>query len=95
MTSAPEENQFVPDVARDALPAVPAAQDAAGKVRASDAERDAVAAVLSEALAQGRLTSAELAERIDAAHAAKTRAEPGRAAGWPAATPRRTPPSAR
>jgi hypothetical protein len=61
MTSAPEENQFVPVAASD--------------VRASDAERDEVAAVLSEALAQGRLTSAELAERIDAAYAAKTRAE--------------------
>lgn len=63
MTSAPEENQFVPFVGP------------AGGVRASDAERDEVAAVLSEALAQGRLTSAELAERIDATYAAKTRAE--------------------
>ena len=53
----------------------PAARVPAGQVRASDAERDEVAAVLSEALAQGRLTSAELAERIDAAYAAKTRAE--------------------
>ena len=44
-------------------------------MRASDAERDEVAAILSEALAQGRLTSAELAERIDTAYAAKTRAE--------------------
>ena len=64
MTSAPEENQFVPVV-------VPGT----GGVRASDAERDEVAAVLSEALAQGRLTSTELAERIDAAYSAKTRAE--------------------
>lgn len=68
MTSAPEESQFVPVVVAGAAPA-------AGSVRASDAERDEVAAVLSEALAQGRLTSAELAERIDAAYAAKTRAE--------------------
>jgi hypothetical protein len=60
MTSAPD-NQSLP---------VPA-----GQVRASDAERDEVAAELCEALAQGRLTSAELAERIDAAYAAKTRAE--------------------
>ncbi|GAA2020683.1 DUF1707 domain-containing protein [Catenulispora yoronensis] len=49
--------------------------DKAPAVRASDAERDAVAAVLSEALAQGRLDSAELAERIDAAYSAKTRAD--------------------
>jgi hypothetical protein len=54
---------------------VPAGQVPAGQVRASDAERDEVAAVLSEALAQGRLTSTELAERIDATYAAKTRAE--------------------
>ncbi|NUR28111.1 MAG: DUF1707 domain-containing protein [Catenulispora sp.] len=44
-------------------------------VRASDAERDEIAAILSEALAQGRLTSTELAERIDAAYSAKTRAD--------------------
>jgi hypothetical protein len=76
MTSAPEESQFVPVV----VPITgdtpgPAAADPAGQVRASDAERDEVAAVLSEALAQGRLTSTELAERIDAAYAARTRAE--------------------
>jgi hypothetical protein len=41
-------------------------------LRASDQDRDATAAVLSEALAQGRLTSTELAERIEAAYAAKT-----------------------
>jgi len=72
MTSAPEENQFVPVVASGTgdVPAAPA-----NALRASDAERDEVAAVLSEALAQGRLTSAELAERIDAAYGAKTRAE--------------------
>jgi hypothetical protein len=68
MTSAPEESQFVPVV-------VPTPQDGVPAVRASDAERDEVAAILSEALAQGRLTSAELAERIDAAYSAKTRAE--------------------
>ena len=74
MTSAPEESQFVPVV----VPPEASGRGApapAGGVRASDAERDEVAAVLSEALAQGRLTSTELAERIDAAYAAKTRAE--------------------
>lgn len=85
MTSAPEENRFVPVIVPDAAevpqaPAVPAAAPAAApggavQVRASDAERDEVAAVLAEALAQGRLTSAELAERIDAAYSATTRAE--------------------
>src|SRR2546423_3677388 len=64
MTSVPEDKDVAP-VSPDTAPAV----------RASDAERDEVAAILSEALAQGRLTSAELAERIDAAYSAKTRAE--------------------
>lgn len=40
--------------------------------RASDAERDQVAAVLAEALATGRLTPAEHAERLELAYAAKT-----------------------
>lgn len=74
MTSASEESRFVPVV----VPSEPAEGGApvpVGGVRASDAERDEVAAVLSEALAQGRLTSTELAERIDAAYAARTRAE--------------------
>ncbi|MDX3109370.1 DUF1707 domain-containing protein [Nonomuraea angiospora] len=40
--------------------------------RASDADRDRVAAVLSEGLATGRLTSVEHADRLDVAYAAKT-----------------------
>jgi hypothetical protein len=83
MASAPEENQFVPVVVTGGqVPAeperaerLPAGRVPSGQLRASDAERDEVAAVLAEALAQGRLTSAELAERIDAAYTAKTRAE--------------------
>jgi len=43
--------------------------------RASDAEREAVVARLRHAAAEGRLTVDELDERIDAAYAAKTRAE--------------------
>jgi len=43
--------------------------------RASDAEREAVVARLRDAAAEGRLTVEELAERIDAAYAAKTQAE--------------------
>ena len=42
------------------------------ELRASDADRDRAAAVLGGALATGRLTSAEHAERLDAAYAAKT-----------------------
>jgi hypothetical protein len=43
--------------------------------RASDAEREAVVARLRHAAGEGRLTVEELAERIDAAYAAKTQAE--------------------
>jgi hypothetical protein len=57
--------------------------------RASDAEREAVIARLREAAAEGRLTVEELADRIEAAYAARTHAElepltadlPGPAAG--------------
>jgi hypothetical protein len=42
------------------------------EMRASDADRDQAAAVLSGALATGRLTTAEHADRLDAVYAAKT-----------------------
>lgn len=41
-------------------------------VRASDADRDQVAAVLADALAEGRLTPVEHSERMDAVYVAKT-----------------------
>jgi len=41
-------------------------------LRASDADRDQTAAVLSEAFAAGRLTSVEHADRLEAAYAAVT-----------------------
>src|SRR5690349_5550734 len=41
---------------------------AAPALRASDADRDRVAAVLSEALATGRLTSVEHADRLEATY---------------------------
>lgn len=41
-------------------------------VRASDADRDRVSDVLREALAEGRITPEEHAERLDAVYAAKT-----------------------
>jgi hypothetical protein len=45
------------------------------ELRASDADRDRTAAVLGSALATGRLTSTEHAERLDATYAAKTLGE--------------------
>ena len=44
-------------------------------LRASDAERDRVAAVIADALATGRLTAEEHAERLEAVYAARTRGE--------------------
>lgn len=44
-------------------------------VRASDTERDQAAEILRTAFAEGRLTPAELDERLAAAYAAKTRAD--------------------
>jgi hypothetical protein len=44
-------------------------------MRASDADRDRVADLLREALAEGRLSPEEHAERLDAVYAAKTYAE--------------------
>jgi hypothetical protein len=42
------------------------------ELRAADADRDRAAAVLGAAMATGRLTSAEYAERLDAVYAGKT-----------------------
>ncbi|MGI5273157.1 DUF1707 SHOCT-like domain-containing protein [Nonomuraea sp. CA-218870] len=44
-------------------------------LRASDADRDEVAAVLNEAYADGRLTSPEHADRLEAAYQARTMGE--------------------
>lgn len=49
--------------------------NANSRLRASDADRDSAAAVLNNALAEGRLTFDEHSERLDAAYAAKTHAE--------------------
>ena len=49
--------------------------NANSRLRASDADRDSAAAVLSNALAEGRLTPDEHSARLDAAYAAKTHAE--------------------
>ena len=50
----------------------PAPTAAPVDLRASDADRDRTAAVLAQGLAEGRLTSTEHAERLDAAYAART-----------------------
>jgi hypothetical protein len=71
MDITPESTPSEPTPTSSA-PSAATAQLAAPALRASDQDRDATAAVLSEALAQGRLTSTELAERIDATYAAKT-----------------------
>ena len=61
---------------RSLLPDIQPAQDAARlELRASDADRDRTAAVLGNALATGRLTSTEHAERLDAAYTATTLGE--------------------
>jgi hypothetical protein len=44
-------------------------------MRASDADRDRAAAVLGDALAQGRLTAQEHSDRLDSIYAAKTHAD--------------------
>ncbi|MFB8040779.1 DUF1707 domain-containing protein [Streptomyces hydrogenans] len=58
--------------AAPAAPAVPAYADPQGALRASDADRDRVAEILAEALAQGRLDAEEHAERVEAVYRAKT-----------------------
>lgn len=45
------------------------------QLRASDAERERVASVLNDALAEGRLTAEEHAERLGRVYAARTQAE--------------------
>jgi uncharacterized protein DUF1707 len=52
--------------------AAPASGLDRSELRASDADRDRAAAVLGGAMATGRLTSSEYAERLDAVYAAKT-----------------------
>ncbi|HKD89297.1 MAG TPA: DUF1707 domain-containing protein [Streptosporangiaceae bacterium] len=49
--------------------------NANSRLRASDADRDTAAAVINNALAEGRLTAEEHSDRLDAIYAAKTHAE--------------------
>nr|WP_308218411.1 DUF1707 domain-containing protein [Streptomyces hygroscopicus] len=59
----------------DAAPVSASAPVARAELRASDADRDRIADVLREALAEGRLQPEEHAERIDAVYRAKTLGE--------------------
>jgi Domain of unknown function (DUF1707)/Cell wall-active antibiotics response 4TMS YvqF len=45
------------------------------RLRASDADRDNAASVISNAMAEGRLTAEEHSDRLDAIYAAKTQAD--------------------
>ncbi|NUP44134.1 MAG: DUF1707 domain-containing protein, partial [Streptomyces sp.] len=68
------EQQPVP-LTKTAAPtktAVAPAPVPAGELRASDADRDRIADILREALAEGRLDPEEHADRIDAVYRAKT-----------------------
>ncbi|MBE1537417.1 DUF1707 SHOCT-like domain-containing protein [Actinomadura algeriensis] len=53
----------------------PAGTPGTPEMRASDADRDRVAQILRDAAGDGRLTLAELDERLDAVYAAKTYSE--------------------
>jgi hypothetical protein len=57
------------------VPGEPRALDERPDLLAADADRDATAARLGGALAVGRLTSTEYAERLDATYAARTMGE--------------------
>lgn len=73
MTDSPLEKK--PGTAPETRPAVKDAEAAGVSVRASDADRDRIADILREALAEGRLDAEEHSERIDAVYRAKTRGE--------------------
>ncbi|MFJ6794622.1 DUF1707 domain-containing protein [Streptomyces sp. NPDC091268] len=53
-------------------PAAPAAPAAPAELRASDADRDRIAQILADALAEGRLDAEEHSERLDSLYALKT-----------------------
>jgi hypothetical protein len=63
------------DLPEESPEGAPPAQSDPARLRASDTDRDRVADQLREALAEGRLSPEEHAERIDAVYNAKTYAE--------------------
>ncbi|MFF4171294.1 DUF1707 domain-containing protein [Streptomyces sp. NPDC001744] len=56
----------------ETAPAAPVSAHPEGSLRASDADRDRIADILRDALAEGRLDPEEHADRIDAVYRAKT-----------------------
>jgi hypothetical protein len=68
MTDASHDRPLLPDTQ-------PGRDEARLELRASDADRDRTAAVLGGALATGRLTTTEYAERLDTTYAATTLGE--------------------
>ncbi|WP_254665981.1 DUF1707 domain-containing protein [Streptomyces sp. WMMB 322] len=60
---------------QETRPAVKEAEAGGDSVRASDADRDRVADILREAMAEGRLDAEEHSERVDAVYKAKTLGE--------------------
>ncbi|MGW5344198.1 DUF1707 SHOCT-like domain-containing protein, partial [Streptomyces sp. NPDC004050] len=74
--TAPAAPATVPAAAAAPVVTPPAsAAPATGGLRASDADRDRIAQILSDALAEGRLTPDEHSERLDSLYALKTVAE--------------------
>ena len=57
------------------MTSLPEPADDPGRVRASDADRERVARVLHQAMVDGRITAAELDERLGVVYAGKTLAE--------------------
>ncbi|GLF94425.1 DUF1707 SHOCT-like domain-containing protein [Streptomyces yaizuensis] len=70
----PQKPAF-PAEAAEAVGAAPAPAPAQDRLRASDADRDRIADILRDALAEGRLDAEEHSERIDAVYRAKTMGE--------------------
>ncbi|GAA3884505.1 DUF1707 domain-containing protein [Streptomyces sedi] len=70
-----EPDPLVPAPAAGAPSPAPVTAHGPGAVRASDADRDRIADILREALAEGRLEPEEHAERLDALYRSKTLGE--------------------
>jgi hypothetical protein len=75
VTESPLEKKPGPAAGPETRPAVKDAEAAPVPVRASDADRDRVADILREALAEGRIDAEEHSERIDSVYQAKTLGE--------------------
>ncbi|MFJ8657793.1 DUF1707 domain-containing protein [Streptomyces sp. NPDC093795] len=68
----PPQAQPQPQAPQPAVPAETGFADPRGSLRASDADRDRIADILRDALAEGRLDPEEHSDRIDAVLRAKT-----------------------